>query len=148
MTASAFRPLACAVVALAGTAAIPAPAFGQDGASAQADAAWAALARQESTRAGDPAFDYQLGIAALDAGRFGGAIMAFQRVLAVQPGHAQARAELARAYALAGDADTARAQFATVVDDPSLPDPVRQRFTGLVRQLDREIQGGGSNISG
>lgn len=50
-----------------------------------------------------------------------------------EPDPAAARAELARAYALAGDIDTAREQFATVVDDPSLPDPVRQRFTGFVR---------------
>src|SRR5215207_2767472 len=74
--------------------------------------------------------------AAQDSGRFGEAIIALQRVLAVQPDNAPARAELARAYAMAGDIDTAREQFATVVDDPSLPDPVRQRFTGFVRQFD------------
>ena len=49
---------------------------------------------------------------------------------------------------LAGDIDTARQEFATVVDDPSLPDPVRQRFTGFVRQFDKQIAGGGSDISG
>lgn len=113
-----------------------------------ADSAFDALNAQLEARAGDPAFDYQLGIAALDAGRFGDAIIAFQRVLAVQPDNAAARAELARAYALAGDIDTAREQFATVVDDPSLPDPVRQRFTGFVRQFDRQIAGGGSDVSG
>lgn len=115
---------------------------------ATAQSAFEALNAQVSARAGDPAFDYQLGIAALDAGRFGDAIIAFQRVLAVQPGNAAARAELARSYALAGDIDTAREQFATVVDDPTLPDPVRQRFTGFVRQFDRQIAGGGSDISG
>jgi len=114
----------------------------------QAEAAYAALSAEVGQRAGDPAFDYALGIAALDSGRFGQAIIAFQRVLAVQPDNAAARAELARAYALAGDIDTAREQFATVVDDPSLPDPVRQRFTGFVRQFDRAIKGGGSDISG
>ena len=107
MTVSAFRPLACTAVALAGSLAIPAPAFGQT--QGAAEAAWAELSAQEQTRAGDPDFDYQLGIAALDTGRFGAAIIAFQRVLAAQPAHAQARAELARAYAMAGDADTARA---------------------------------------
>ena len=69
-------------------------------------------------------------------------------MLAVQPDNAAARAELARAYAMAGDIDTAREEFATVVDDPSLPDPVRQRFTGFVRQFDRQIAGGGSDVSG
>ncbi len=106
------------------------------------------LSAQSAARAGDPAFDYQLGIAAIDTGRYGDAIIALQRVLAVQPNNAAARAELARAYALAGDIDTAREQFATVVDDPSLPDPVRQRFTGFVRQFDKQIAGGGSDISG
>lgn len=125
-----------------------APALAQQASVAEAEAQWQALAPQEASRAGDPQFDYQLGIAALDAGRFGEAIIALQRVLAVQPANAQARAELARAYALAGDIDTARAQFATVVDDPSLPDPVRQRFTGFVRQFDRQIAGGGSDLSG
>ncbi|MXP10283.1 tetratricopeptide repeat protein [Altererythrobacter halimionae] len=106
------------------------------------------LAARTKERAGDPAFDYQLGIAALDAGRYGEAIIALQRVLAVQPDNAAARAELARAYALAGDIDTARQEFASVVEDPSLPDPVRQRFAGFVRQLDKQIAGGGSDVSG
>jgi hypothetical protein len=84
----------------------------------------------------------------MDPGRFGEAIIALQRMLAVQPDNAAARAEVAQAHALAGDIDTARIQFATVVDDPSLPDPVRQRFTGFVRQSDRQIAGGGSDVGG
>jgi len=135
-----------AALALSAPLAIAIPAAAQD--TAQAEQTYQALAAQADERAGDPAFDYALGIAALDSGRYGEAIIALQRVLAVQPGNAQARAELARAYALAGDIDTARDQFATVVDDPSLPDPVRQRFTGFVRQFDRAIQGGGSDVSG
>lgn len=128
------------------TLALPVPAF------AQSDTVdpirYAALAAQVGDRAGDPAFDYELAIAAIDAGVYGEAIIALQRVLALQPNNAAARAELARAYALAGDIDTARAEFATVVDDPSLPDPVRNRFTRFVRQFDRQIQGGGSDVSG
>lgn len=120
----------------------------QQSAAIDGEGAFEAINAQVAKRAGDPQFDYQLGIAAIDAGRFGDAIIALQRVLAVQPGNAAARAELARAYALAGDIDTAREQFATVVDDPTLPDPVRQRFTGFVRQFDRQIAGGGSDISG
>lgn len=117
-------------------------------ARARAEEDYTRLAAEAATRAGDPAFDYALGIAALDTGRYGEAIIALQRVLAVTPANAAARAELARAYALAGDIDTAREQFATVVDDPSLPDPVRQRFTGFVRGFDKQIRGGGSDISG
>lgn len=139
----------CAALIGAHLAMFAAPAAAQDaGEPGDPAARFAALETQVAERAGDPAFDYALGIAAIDAGRYGDAIIALQRVLAVQPGNAAARAELARAYAMAGDIDTARAQFATVVEDPSLPDPVRQRFTGFVRQFDRQIAGGGSDISG
>lgn len=100
------------------------------------------------TRAGDPDFDYAFGIAAADAGHVPDAILAFQRVLAVQPGNAQARAEIARAYARMGDVESARAQFDTVLGDPSIPDPVRQRFTGILRDLDRVRNGGGSDVTG
>ncbi len=151
-----WRAAAFGIGLLMASAASAAP---QDGAAAptaadteaariRTEADYARLSAETATRAGDPAFDYALGIAALDTGRFGVAIIALQRVLAVTPANAAARAELARAYALAGDIDTAREQFATVVDDPSLPDPVRQRFTGFVRGLDRQIRGGGSDISG
>lgn len=159
LRASALALVAALAAGLAAAPALAQDAAGQDGAGpsdpaaaeaarARAEAEYRTLAGQMAARAGDPAFDYALGIAALDAGRFGEAIIALQRVLAVQGDNAAARAELARAYALAGDIDTAREQFATVVDDPSLPDPVRQRFTGFVRQFDKQIKGGGSDISG
>ncbi len=110
--------------------------------------AYGLLAPLEATRAGDPDFDYALGLAAADSGRHGPAIVALQRVLAVQPKNAQARAEIARVYAMAGDIDTARAEFDTLVADPSVPDPVRQRFNRLVRDYDRKIGGGGSSVTG
>lgn len=161
-TANGLRAALLGVSSVAATAAMAEPALAQDAAQPDAAAAEAAakaarekaeadyrvLSSDIARRAGDPPFDYALGIAALDSGRFGEAIIAFQRVLAVEPDNAAARAELARAYALAGDIDTAREQFATVVEDPSLPDPVRQRFTGFVRQFDKQIAGGGSDISG
>jgi len=147
MSLSVWSRRFAVALAVATPLAAAAPAAAQQD-QAQAEQIYQTLAPQAGERAGDPAFDYALGIAALDTGRFGEAIIALQRVLAVQPGNAEARAELARAYALAGDIDTARAQFATVVDDPSLPDPVRQRFTGFVRQFDTQIAGGGSDVSG
>lgn len=145
-----FSRLMASAVCAAASAALAVPASAQDTApQADADEArYQALGKEIRTRAGDPAFDYELGIAAIDAARYGEAILALQRVLAVQPNNAAARAELARAYALAGDIDTARDQFATVVDDPSLPDPVRQRFTGFVRQFDEQIAGKGTDVSG
>ncbi|MEH6790932.1 surface lipoprotein assembly modifier [Parasphingorhabdus sp.] len=114
----------------------------------QADAAYVALKNRESERAGRPEFDMALGLAALESGRHGEAIIAFQRVLATQPGNARAQAELARAYAIAGDVDTARAEFETVRGNPAISDPVRNRIDGMVRQLDSAIAGGGSELTG
>ena len=120
-------------------------ALQQTGQSAEA---YRLLIPLQAERAGDPDYDLVLGITAADSGRPAEAVIALQRVLAVQPNNAQARAELARAYALAGDIDTAREEFDTALQDPSLPDPVRQRFDRIVRNYDRQISGGGSNISG
>jgi tetratricopeptide (TPR) repeat protein len=97
---------------------------------------------------GDPDADYALGMAAADAGHYAEAIIAFQRVLAVRPDQAPVRAELARAYALSGDVETARAQFDTVQADPGIPDPVRQRFNRIVRNMDRQRGAGGADLSG
>ena len=60
-------------------------------------AAYRLLEPLESQRAGDPEYDYLLGIAALDSGERERAVFALERVLAVNPNHAQARAEIARA---------------------------------------------------
>ena len=110
--------------------------------------AFALLAPLVATRAGDPDFDYALGLAAADSGHPGEAIAAFQRVLAVQPANAKARAEIARVYALSGDIDTARTEFDTVVNDPTIPDPVRQRIGRLVRDYDSQIKGGSDELDG
>jgi tetratricopeptide (TPR) repeat protein len=112
------------------------------------DQAYAMLNAHLAERAADPDFNYALGLAAIDSGRVAESILAFQRVLAVQPGNAEARAELAKAYALSGDVDTARAQFDTVLQDPSLPDPVRQRFTQFSKTFTKQINGGGSDVTG
>lgn len=76
--------------------------------------AYAALAPLQMERAGDVRFDYLFGIAALDSGKPGEAILAFERVLTINPTHAQARAELARAYFMLGDHAGARREFAAV----------------------------------
>lgn len=81
------------------------------GKSAQA---FALLDTQESTRAGEPLFDFLLGLAALDVGQNTRAVFALERVLAMDPNHVRARAEIARAYLALGEADTARKEFETV----------------------------------
>ena len=106
------------------------------------------LAPQAATRAGDPDFDYALGLAAADSHHPGEAIAAFERVLAVQPDNSRARAEIARVYAMSGDIDSARDAFDTVQNDPTVPDPVRNRIGKLVRDYDRQIGGGGTSLTG
>jgi tetratricopeptide (TPR) repeat protein len=76
--------------------------------------AYALLKPMEEARAGDPEFDYVLGVAALDAGRPTEAIFALERVLAVNPGHAQARAEIGRAYFQIGETRAARRELEAV----------------------------------
>jgi len=77
-------------------------------------AAYELLLAQENARAGDPEFDYLLGISALDAGEAERAVFALERVLAVQPDNHVARAEIARAYLALGERDSARREFETV----------------------------------
>jgi outer membrane protein len=76
------------------------------------------LLPQEGARAGDPEFDYLLGVAALDSGNLERAVFALERVLAVQPDNHPARAEIARAYYEMGERDAARKEFETVRRQP------------------------------
>lgn len=84
----------------------------------QPSEAYALLLPLEVQRAGDPEFDYLLGIAALDSDHRERAIFALERVLAVQPNNALARAEIARAYLAVGEKDTARRELETVTREP------------------------------
>lgn len=76
--------------------------------------AYALLEPQEQARAGEPEYDYLLGIAAIDAGQLTRGVFALERVLAVNPNHPQARAEIARAYFLMGENRLARSEFQSV----------------------------------
>jgi outer membrane protein len=79
-----------------------------------AKAAYELLLPLEPQRAGDPQYDYLLGIAALDAGDPERAVFALERVLALQPDNALARAEIARAYYAMGEREAARREFEAV----------------------------------
>ena len=79
-----------------------------------AQGAYDLLAPLQSERAGDPEYDYLLGVAALDLGRNTEAVFALERVLAVQPSNAPARAQIARAYFNLKETDTAKREFETV----------------------------------
>jgi tetratricopeptide (TPR) repeat protein len=101
-------------------------------AAKQAKAAFDLLSPLEPKRAGDPAFDYLLGIAAIDAGQPTRAIFALERVLTAQPDNALARAEIARAYFAVGETDTAKAEFSALKKGTVPADAV----AGIDRYLD------------
>ncbi len=97
-------------------------------------AAYRLLQPLESQRAGDPEYDYLLGIAALDSGERERAVFALERVLAVNPNHAQARAEIARAYFLLGEKENALREFQNVrATNP--PEAVKQTIDRYLSAL-------------
>lgn len=109
----------------------------------QAEAAWRALEARLDDYAGDPEFDYLLGLAALDSGHPGRAILALERVLIVRPDFLQARAEIARAYFVARERENARREFETVAAQ-RVPEPVRQvisRYLDAIQRIDEESRG-------
>jgi tetratricopeptide (TPR) repeat protein len=79
--------------------------------------AYALLEPLESEKAGNVDYDYLLGVSAVEVGEASRAIFAFERVLAVQPNNADARAMLARAYFIAGEPENAKAEFKNVQSD-------------------------------
>jgi len=92
------------------------------------------LLPQESARAGDPEFDYLLGIAAIDSGEPERGVFALERVLAVQPNNHVARAEIARAYLALGERDSARREFETVRAQ-QIPPEVNQAIDGYLSAI-------------
>lgn len=73
--------------------------------------AYMLLVAEQDRLAGNADFDYLLGVAALDSGKIDEAVIAFERVLAVNPKHAGAQMDLARAYYTAGSLDLAEGTF-------------------------------------
>ena len=77
----------------------------------KAETAYQQMAPQQYEKAGNPDFDYLLGLAALQSGRPDEATLAFERVLAVRPDMLGARLDMARAYFELGNYDLARQEF-------------------------------------
>ncbi|HWA39256.1 MAG TPA: TonB-dependent receptor [Burkholderiales bacterium] len=101
--------------------------------------AFALLEPLEQTRAGEPDYDYLLGIAAIDSGQLTRGVFALERVLAVNPAHPQARAEIARAYFLMGENRLARSEFQSVKNarPPAEVDSAVDRFLSALDARDR-----------
>ncbi len=101
----------------------------------QNDAAFELLSKHEFKLAGNPLYDYLLGIAALDSGRYGEAIFSLQRALDAQPDFSGARMALARAHYEAGEKVPARALFLQLLDEDP-PAAVRQAVDQYLAELD------------
>ncbi|OWQ49086.1 hypothetical protein CDL60_04260 [Roseateles noduli] len=113
----------------------------------EAAAAYALLVTAEASRAGDPDFDYLLGIAALDAGHVTRAIFALERAVDARPDDRLARAELGRAYLAAGDAGRAREQLLLARAGHTPPEAAAaiDRVLGVVDQV---VPRRGTRVSG
>lgn len=109
--------------------------------SHQAGSAYTLLAPLSDERAGDPDFDYLLGIAALDSGQPGQAVFALERVLAVKPDDALARAEIARAYFALAEFDTSRQEFENVKTSAEVPATALATMDKYLNLIDRAQRG-------
>ncbi|MDQ8036612.1 MAG: tetratricopeptide repeat protein [Pedobacter sp.] len=80
----------------------------------QPKSAYELLAPQEDERAGDPDYDYLLGLAALESGEASAAAFAFERCLSVDPKNGPCRVQMARAHLALGENSSARLELETV----------------------------------
>jgi outer membrane protein len=78
-------------------------------------AAFALLEPLEDARAGDVDYDYLLGVAAVESGNATRGAFALERVLATDPSHKDARAEMAKAHFILGETAASKAEFNNVL---------------------------------
>ena len=109
--------------------------------SGKAADAYKLLAPLEFKRAGDPSYDYLLGVAALDSDNFNAATLAFERVLAVNPNHTAARLDMARAYFSLGQHGRAKQEFEKVLAlNPSPTErKTAEKFLATIAQLQKAV---------
>ena len=100
-----------------------------------ATTAYSLLSEKEVELAGNPFFDYLLGVAALDSGRVSDAIFSLRRALAVAPGFSGARMELARAYFETGNMSLSRPLFVQLLDEQP-PAAVRAVINDYIASID------------
>jgi tetratricopeptide (TPR) repeat protein len=113
-----------------------------------AKGAYELLKPLEGQRAGDADYDYLLGLAAIDAGKPTEAVFALERVLAVNPNHPQARAEIARAYFVLGENETAKREFEAVRKQAGTPTEVNATIQKFLDAIDQVRASQGRQITG
>jgi len=109
------------------------------------EAAYQMLAQHEVQWSGEDAFDYLLGVAALDSGHAGEAIFSLQRLVARRPAFSGARLELARAFYDVGDNELARIEFDRVLSENPPPNVVQTvgDYMDAINNKSREYQASG-----
>jgi len=116
--------------------------------SGKAEEAWKLLSPHEFELAGREDFDYLLGVAALDSGRAGRATLVFERVLAVNPDHAAARLDMARAYFALGDFQRSRGEFEQVLQHEDTPPAARQTIERYLAAIEARAPSRGTRLTG
>ena len=98
---------------------------------------------------GDPEFDFNYGLAAIESGHYEDAIFALERVVFLRPDILRLRLELARAHFLNENFVAARAEFQRVLER-SPPPNVQENIARFLAQMDaaqlakrRQINGWG-----
>lgn len=113
----------------------------------QGRAAYVLLEPRESERAGEVAYDFLLGLAALEVGENTRAVFALERVLAMDPNHVRARAEIARAYLALGELETARQEFENVRRQ-GVPADVSLTLERYIALASRQESGDTASVNG
>lgn len=80
----------------------------------RADEAYKMLLPLESSKAGEPAYDYMLGISAMESGDISNAVFALQRAVAVKPDFVGAKMDLARSYYKLEEMKEAKQEFQSI----------------------------------
>lgn len=112
----------------------------------KAGQAYQLLNKNYEEHAGSPDYDLLLGIAALDAGEPTRAVFALERVLAVDPGNARARAELARAYYTMGENEAAKDEFNSL-KKKTVPDSVARTIDKYLSLIESRMSATESRVS-
>ncbi|MES2917978.1 MAG: outer membrane beta-barrel protein [Pseudomonadota bacterium] len=127
----------------------------------QPQAAFDLLVPLEEARAGEPDYDYLLGLAALEIGQGGIAAFAFERCLAMDPANGPCRVQMARTHLALGETGSARLELETVqaTQPPQEVSELVNRYLGALTRREQEASrrvdvhaqlGGGydTNVSG
>jgi tetratricopeptide (TPR) repeat protein len=116
--------------------------------SGKAEEAWKLLSPHEFDLAGREDFDYLLGVAALDSGRADRATLVFERVLAVNPDHAAARLDMARAYFALGDFQRSRGEFEQVLLQEDTPPAAKRTIERYLTAIEERSPNRGAHMTG